>query len=376
MERHTPCSPVPPSRPQVVFVMGVGRSGSTILDLFLGQHPQVQSAGELCNIVKDGWLRKELCSCRLPVPQCPLWSEVIARWTTHSGVRLEDYERLRSLVEEERRTLWQMFRRASPEQIELGCKVHGNFLTYAQWTAGLYRALSEVTGKPLVLDSSKNPARALALTLIAQRLDLIDLDLIHLVRDVRGFAWSNKKSFRSGQEPGVTRDIPARPIGKSALVWIIVNTLADWVRRRHETNRRLILRYEDFVADPVNTVLQLAGFLGVSPRPWIDLLGSAQPLKPGHVVAGNRLRMQTQITLRPDIEWQTGLAASQQHILWLLAGWKARAYGYTYRPRDIGGRAIPGHRDAAGHHLPGPHFTRQSGDKTAAEVIPTEHPPS
>lgn len=374
METRTPCSAVPTPRPQVVFIMGVGRSGSTILDLFLGQHPQVQSVGELCNIVKDGWLGEELCSCRRSVPQCPLWSEVVNRWIGRNGVRLEDYEQLRSLVEDRRSTLWQMFWRASPEQMTLNGAIRGNFLTYAQWTAGLYRALTEVTGKPLVLDSSKNPARALALTLLAQRLDLIDLALIHLVRDVRGFAWSTKKSFRSGQEPGVGRDIPPQPIAKSALVWILVNTFADMVRRRHDTNRRIVLRYEDFVADPVNTALQLAVFMGVSPRPWIDLLRSEQPLDPGHVVAGNRLRMHKEIKLRPDVEWQTGLRASQQWLLWLIAGWKARAYGYTYRPQPIILQARPGGPNFDGHHLQGPHF--HQSDKAVRQATQAERFPS
>ncbi|MBA3764981.1 MAG: hypothetical protein H0X05_05665, partial [Actinobacteria bacterium] len=38
-----------------------------------------------------------------------------------------------------------------------------SFLEYAQMTAALYRSISEVSGKPVILDSSKKPVRTYAL---------------------------------------------------------------------------------------------------------------------------------------------------------------------------------------------------------------------
>ena len=357
MPAHAQPSSRIPQRPHVVFIMGAGRSGSTVLDLFLGQHPLVQSVGELCNFVHDGWIERRLCSCGQRVPECELWSRVTELWKKRSQVDLEAYEELRNRVEERRSVLWQMFSRPSPEQVQLGKDVRGNFLTYAQWTAGLYQAICEVTEKIVVVDSSKNPARGLALVLMAERLDLIDLHLVHLVRDVRGFAWSAKKSFRSDEQAGVAHDIRGLPVWRSALAWTFVNSMADLVRRRHETSRSLLVRYEDFVSEPTPVVLQLAGFIAIPPGPWVELLHSDRPIEPGHIVAGNRLRMQRHIRLRPDVEWQSKLSFAEKMVIWLLAGWKARSYGYHYRPaaseldQPVGMTSPP-----TGHPLAGPHF--------------------
>jgi len=75
------------------------------------------------------------------------------------------------------------------------------------------------------------------------------------------------------------------------------------------------------------------------------------PLEPGHVVAGNRVRMQRQITIRPDTDWQSHLTNFQKALCWFLAGWKARQYGYTSQPVTPA-QNVP----IGGHNLAGPHF--------------------
>ncbi|WP_347245464.1 sulfotransferase [Thermogutta sp.] len=369
MSTHPHQSSRIPQRPRVVFVMGAGRSGSTVLDLFLGQHPLVQSAGELCNFVHDGWIERRLCSCGQRISECELWSRVTEIWKKRSQVDLETYEELRCRVEHRRSVLWQMFSRPSPEQVHLGKDVRGNFLTYAQWTAGLYQAICEVTEKSVIVDSSKNAARGLALVLMAERLDLIELHLVHLVRDVRGFAWSAKKSFPADERAGIPQDIQGLPAWRSAVAWVFVNGIADFVRRRHETSRSLVLRYEDFVSAPAPVVLQLAGFIAIPPGPWMEVLRSEKPLEPGHIVAGNRLRMQRHIRLRPDVEWQSKLSFAEKMLIWLLAGWKARSYGYRYRPVSGLDHFAPVMSSASGHPLAGPHFLL-SRDQQSTESSP------
>src|SRR3712207_8630396 len=50
---------------------------------------------------------------------------------------------------------------------------------------------SAVSGKPVIVDSSKSPARALALGMVPG----IDLYVVHLVRDGRGVATSLRKTL-------------------------------------------------------------------------------------------------------------------------------------------------------------------------------------
>src|SRR5215218_4094693 len=61
---------------QVLKITGLGRSGSTILDVVLGNHPKIESVGEVGNLMRNGWishkslrgipeksLRVPLCTC-------------------------------------------------------------------------------------------------------------------------------------------------------------------------------------------------------------------------------------------------------------------------------------------------------------------------
>jgi hypothetical protein len=41
---------------RVLKIMGLGRSGSTILDIVLGNHPQIESVGEVGNLIRTGWI--------------------------------------------------------------------------------------------------------------------------------------------------------------------------------------------------------------------------------------------------------------------------------------------------------------------------------
>ena len=41
---------------QVLKITGLGRSGSTILDVVLGNHPKIESVGEVGNLMRNGWI--------------------------------------------------------------------------------------------------------------------------------------------------------------------------------------------------------------------------------------------------------------------------------------------------------------------------------
>src|SRR3954451_25163105 len=65
---------------RVVYIMGHGYSGSTLLTFLLSTHPQIATIGELgiAPQAKEEFGRPEdyLCSCRTPVRQCGFWQRV------------------------------------------------------------------------------------------------------------------------------------------------------------------------------------------------------------------------------------------------------------------------------------------------------------
>ncbi len=70
------------------------------------------------------------------------------------------------------------------------------FARYAEYTGALFNAIADLSGADVIVDSSKSPARALALS----RTPGLDVRMLHLVRDVRGVAYSLRKL--SAPKPG------------------------------------------------------------------------------------------------------------------------------------------------------------------------------
>src|SRR5258706_786037 len=61
---------------RVLFIGGMGRSGSTLLDRMLGSAPGVVSVGELRKFWRRGVVTNELCGCGQPIRECPFWRDV------------------------------------------------------------------------------------------------------------------------------------------------------------------------------------------------------------------------------------------------------------------------------------------------------------
>ncbi len=73
------------SMPQVLYVGSWGRSGSTLLDLMLGQIPGFFSVGELRYLWERGLSERQLCGCGAPVPECPFWAAVLEEAFGNTG---------------------------------------------------------------------------------------------------------------------------------------------------------------------------------------------------------------------------------------------------------------------------------------------------
>jgi hypothetical protein len=62
--------------PTLLYLGGLGRSGSTIIERLLGQLPGVCSVGEVVHLWRRGIGDAERCGCGEPFPGCPFWSKV------------------------------------------------------------------------------------------------------------------------------------------------------------------------------------------------------------------------------------------------------------------------------------------------------------
>ena len=62
-----------------VFICAAGHSGSTLLDLLLGAHPQGFSLGEITQLPKNISL-DSVCSCNEKLSECAFWHPVVTEF--------------------------------------------------------------------------------------------------------------------------------------------------------------------------------------------------------------------------------------------------------------------------------------------------------
>ncbi len=55
----------------VIALLGYGRSGSTLLDAVLGQHPDLVGVGELVQLHREGWHLNNYFACGARARDCP-----------------------------------------------------------------------------------------------------------------------------------------------------------------------------------------------------------------------------------------------------------------------------------------------------------------
>ena len=304
---------------RVIYVAGYGRSGSTLLDIALGNAPGVFGLGELTALSRHVWVKGEYCACGQRVPDCHFWSRVVERWSGFDEERIDP--RMANLRPAQRHV------EALPG---LGRLPHRARSLHARETGALLSAIArEVASEareaaPFLVDSSKLPGRGFALAATPG----IDLHVIHLVRDPRAVVWSMSKRIAREVERGVQKEIRPKLAAYVALRWLLVNRAAERLCRLVGPERSTRVRYEDLVADPAGTI---AGVLG----PWREgerspaaVHGSDGVLHPAHQVAGSRHRMQESLVIRADEVWRDEMPMGRQRLVGLLTGAMLRRYGY------------------------------------------------
>jgi len=306
------------SRPiRILFITGNSRSGSTILGAALNQIDGVFCAGEMQRIWDRNWLTDEYCSCGSPILSCPFWSAVFSQVIgSYNPKTARKLQRARdSLVK-----LHGLPRLLTSRTLNsLSTPVRD----YLSLTERLYRAIQEHTNSQLIVDTSKYPTYSYLLRLLPS----LDVRVVHLVRDARAtaYSWQRVKAYPTAQ--GI-RYMERHTALRSAIAWLILNTLADLLWER-DSKRYLLVRYEDFIAQPGRTLRAILNHAGESQAsvPLID--EHTINIQHHHIIAGNANRFRTGLVkLTLDNEWRHKLNPIDAGIVTLTTLPLLRKYGY------------------------------------------------
>jgi hypothetical protein len=311
-ERAVDNSPV-----KVLYVAGLGRSGSTILANTLGQVEGFFSGGELNFIWKHALIENRLCGCGRPSRECPFWGPV---FDGEFGGQSEDLAReMMRLQYSGART------RHIPLMLTDGGreKIRARLGKFLDNTGRLYKAIRSVSGSRVVVDTSKEPAYGYALGMVPG----IDLRVLHLVRDPRAaaYSWAKKKPQPdSADREFMHQKTPAQ----SAVLWDAWNAAIEALWRR-TPEKYLRLRYEDFIADPrasFEAMLELVGEEGSE----LPLVGEREvKLGISHTVSGNPNRFDTgAVELKQDQAWTEKMSPRDQKLVTALTVPLLKRYHY------------------------------------------------
>lgn len=295
-------------RAKLAYIVSVGHSGSTLLDMLIGTIPGCFSTGEI-NHLRWQLARKILgdsddspqtrCSCGQPFDACEVWREILDQVSSRLGfdifsepLRLrmnllqnENYSGKRFSIERIHRGIYSLActnKALAPiisvYQRILGDVVRNNWL--------IFDAAARITNSQFIVDSSKN----------AIRLSLLhdtrpgDTLVIVLMRDIRGVSYSQQKR---GADPYAT-----------AKGWVDQYNRIYSILNRSSGLKILGIRYEELAGEPEKMRRRIASFLGIG-----DIAdGYSIDTRNLHLTAGNQIRYSGQIRIRPDLDWQDGLS--------------------------------------------------------------------
>ena len=266
-------------RRRLLLIRGLGHSGTTILDLSLGAHPQLVGLGEAARILErpapgdetrgPAQLRRELrfkrcCTCGAVAAQCPVWGPMLEWLPAHDGL---------SLAEKTLRLL-DGVKRNHPE---------------ARWAVDSYQ-------DDMVLPFLEDPD--------------LDIRIVHLTRDIRSWVHSRSRDGRRRRQwlPGL----------KPLLRWCRVN--ARQATRLDSTGRPVYrLGYEQLALDPEGSLRRLCQWLEIDFDP--RMLAPAQHSN-SHILSGNRMRFDASRgqSIRYDGAWlqqPSGLAQVALLLPWV-----------------------------------------------------------
>ena len=302
----------------VLFIGSVPRSGSTIISDLMNENPHMINIGELVHMWERGVIADNLCGCGQRFSECEFWVQVgksaFGGWDEVSGEEMRQLQlgadRTRHIPSLLVPRLSGAFKSSVPE--------------YGEVLGRILQAVVEVSGTPVIIDTSKHVSTALLL----RRVPNVDLRVLHVVRDPRGVAHSWSKIVHRPEVQDADSQMATLHPGRIGLRWLWFNwAFANMDRLGVSVTT---IRYEDFVAQPSETLDQIFAFAGL--EPFADAIfgqDEAPVLTPGHSVAGNPRRLNRRpVNIRADEEWRSALDPKMRSVVTNITRPMLRRYKY------------------------------------------------
>ena len=251
-------------KPRILYIMSVSHSGSTLLDLLVSGHSQALSVGEAKRFSPTNSLKMS-CTCQVKlVWDCPFWGQVDSTLQRSSSLTLRTLD-----------------------------LCGGDDRVFVDHNRAFYAAVGQVTGRNVIVDSSKDFRRLRRLLSAGE----FDLKPIHLRRQPPAVVYSHMKKGRNWLRCSLDYRKQDRRI-----------------RALLEGVDHAVVHYEELATRPEGVLKDLMPRLGFAfESQQLDWAGRER-----HNCGGNRTRRSSSSAIRLDREWQTGLKRWQKTAVSLL----------------------------------------------------------
>jgi hypothetical protein len=298
----------------IIYIGGYGRSGSTILDALLGNHPNLFGAGELAKFFSEV-MQGGRCSCGRAYSECVFWRDVLK--VLGKRLAIHDFNVLRQATRSVERF---------PQLPQIGSAK--TRVIYSELWSGTIEAMREVSGKETVVDSSKTARLCWHRISLLSTLCRAEVKVIHIVRDPRAVSWSALRGSNRNLAKGESGPLMGG-VYRAVFGWTLANLSIHKTHYKLPNLEVVRIRYEDMVRDPIRELTKLETLAGMDMEPILDIARGLRSANTGHGVGGNRLRRKGSFMIKEDDEWKRALPFKKRILVAALSWPLARKYGYN-----------------------------------------------
>jgi len=306
--------------PHYIQIACVGHSGSTLINTFLGAHPDIVSVGELMHL-SDDW-EKGRCVCGESLKECPFWSRVVQEFSGDLGLTPDTVFSkisLRGGLLQRRHPFFGLkihdlyFLRLTKRKLSrLNNKpeVVRKTIKAAEYNYDILDKVVDITKKSIVIDSSKNPIRLSAMYLARPE----RFKCIYIVRDGRAVTKSWIKAYKH-----------INSVPMAALQWHLRDRFILMALKNIPEEKCMRIRYEDLCRSPEKVLQQICIFIGIDYSE--DIIKPF--LKERHDLHVNKnFYFLKKLQIRLDDNWHRNWTKGQERRFNFFAGAWNKKHGY------------------------------------------------
>ncbi len=254
---------------KIIFILGSGHCGSTLLDLILDDHSKIVGVGELSTFKKTS-IKNEF------------WDSIIG---DESIPELNIYRDKKSFLLNNNE-----FKTSDTSKVI-------DINKYIKFHERLYGKVLSKTGATVIVDSSKNPDRV---ELLSQS-NIIEPVVLHVVRDGRGVFWSYFRKYKNN-------------VLFCIFKWILSNVKVEILRMRVKHIPYYYISYSMFTNNPFGTLKKIIKVLDLE---FEDTILNYRDFNHNQI-GGNRMKNGNTSVIKEETSWKEDIPLYYKVVLSIL----------------------------------------------------------